>query len=89
MLLSGVLEQENIDVKLFTVDEQLKAAYYPTNHFKHQYYSVMDHGCPVELRIRRNEIEDENAQPKALVNFQFYPRFPKVDDSLSLLEKQC
>lgn len=89
MLQSGVLEQEHIDVKLYTVDEVLCAAYYPSNHYKHRYYCVMDHGSPKELRIKRNTIEHEFAQPRALVKFEYYDRFPVVDETLSPRTPPC
>lgn len=80
MLTTGVLVQNHIDVKLYEVDGVLKAAFYPSDHYKHRYYCVMDHGCPVELKIIRNRIEDEEATPRALVSFEFYDRFPYSDD---------
>lgn len=89
MLMSKVLEQENIDIKLYTVDGVLYHAYYPADHYKHKYYCVMDHGCPIELRIKRNKIEHDHAQPRSLVKFQFYPRVPVVDESLPPIDKPC
>lgn len=87
--MSKVLEQENIDVKLYTVDGVLYHAFYPADHYKHKYYCVMDHGCPIELRIKRNTIEHQYAQPRSLVKFKFYPRVPPADDSLPPLDKPC
>lgn len=89
MLRAGVLEQENIDVKLYTVDGKLHTAFYPSDHYKHKYYCVLDYGVPVELRIKRNKVYSEYAQPRALVNFEFYPRYPEVDESLPIIEKPC
>lgn len=77
MLLSGLLRQEYIDVKLYKTDHNLHAAYYPNNRYKHKYYCVMDHGCATELRIKRNTVDQANAQPRPLVDFMFYPRFPE------------
>ncbi|KAK4879463.1 hypothetical protein RN001_007609 [Aquatica leii] len=76
MLRSTVLVQEQIDVKLYTVDEVIYSAYYPSNHYKHRYYCVMDTGCPVELKIKRNKIVLDSTKPKALLNLQYYDRFP-------------
>lgn len=78
MLRSKVLCQENFDVKLYTVDGVLQSAFYPVDHYKHKYYCVMDHGCAVELRIKRNRIEHEYALPKSKVKFEFYPRLPGI-----------
>ncbi|KAI4465838.1 leucine-rich repeat-containing protein 34 [Holotrichia oblita] len=89
MLLSKVLDQENIDIKLYTVDGVLYHAYYPSDHYKHKYYCVMDHGCPIELRIKRNKVEHEHAQPRSLVKFQFYPRIPPVNETLKPKDKPC
>ncbi|GJQ84961.1 hypothetical protein Trydic_g562 [Trypoxylus dichotomus] len=89
MLLSKVLEQDNIDVKLYRVDGVLYHAYYPSDRYKHKYYCEMDHGYPVELRIKRNTIDMDNTQPRSLVKFKFYPRVPPADDRLPPREKPC
>lgn len=89
MLQSGVLEQENIDVKLYTVDGILYSAYYPSDRYKHKYYCVMDHGCPIELRIKRNKIDDEYAQPKAKVKFMYYERLPHINYDLPPGKDPC
>ncbi|KAJ8938205.1 hypothetical protein NQ318_011701 [Aromia moschata] len=84
MLASGVLHQEGIDIKLYTVDGELHAAYYPTNHYKHKYYSVMDHGCAIELKIKRNKIHHPDSLPRALIKFSHIDRYPPVNESLGL-----
>lgn len=91
MLLGGVLVQDQIDIKLYTVDKVLYAAYYPSNHYKHRYYSVMDHGCPLELRIKRNKVEPdyELAQPRALIKFEHYDRLPNVDGCVCGKPRMC
>lgn len=65
-------------MKLYTVDRVLCAARYPVDHYKHRYYEVMDYGCPVELKIKKNRIEQEGDKPRALVKFQHIDRFPPV-----------
>ncbi|KAK5646258.1 hypothetical protein RI129_004722 [Pyrocoelia pectoralis] len=89
MLLSTVLVQEQIDVKLYTVDEVIYAAYYPSNHYKHRYYCVMDHGCPVELKIKRNKKVSGSSMPREKLNFHFYDRYPPVNPSLSPDKINC
>ncbi|KAF5282721.1 hypothetical protein FQR65_LT02718 [Abscondita terminalis] len=89
MLLSGVLVQQQIDVELYTDDDVIYAAYYPSNHYKHRYYCVLDHGCPAELRIKRNKIVHDFAKPRALIKFRYYDRFPPVDHSLKPDPRPC
>ncbi|CAH1117752.1 unnamed protein product [Phaedon cochleariae] len=92
MLESKVLEQDYLDIKIYKVDEKLHAAYYPVNHYKHIYYNVMDHGCPVELKIKKNKIIDPAALPRELLNMSHYGRYPPVDESLGLkkeVQKVC
>lgn len=84
MLKSGILNQEYIDVKVYYVDGQPQAAYYPTRHFKNRFYSVMEHGVSQELKIFRNNVPHADAQPRALVNIDFIDRYPPVDGSLGL-----
>nr|XP_023030065.1 leucine-rich repeat-containing protein 34 [Leptinotarsa decemlineata] len=88
MLKSEIIEQEYIDVRIYEVDGELHAAYYPTNHYKHKYYGVMDYGCRVELKIKRNEIPDPLALPRELLNFRHIGRYPPVDKRLGLLQKK-
>lgn len=89
MVTAGVLFQEHIDVKIYTVDEIRQHAFYPSDHYKHRYYCVMDHGCPIELRIKRNKIEHVYAQPRAKVYFKYYDRLPYIDDNLPEDEPPC
>lgn len=79
MLDAGSIEQENIDVKLYEVDGIIRAAYYPTNHYKHRYFCVMDTAVPSELKIKKHKLETEYSTPKALVNYKFYDRYPQID----------
>lgn len=80
MLLSGALKQEGIDVKPYKVDGVLKAAYYPSDHYKHRYYCVMDYGCAVELKIKKNKVEprlppcSDEEKPNVLVGFKYYDK---------------
>lgn len=75
MILSGVLQQKYIDTKLYEVDGELKAAYYPTNHFKQQYYSVMMHGFPEVLKIKRNVVEPPNEKRRPFFFLPYYERY--------------
>ncbi|KAJ8977928.1 hypothetical protein NQ317_002902 [Molorchus minor] len=84
MLESGVFDQEYIDIKLYTVDGQLYPAYYPSKHYKHKYYCVMDYGCAVELKIKRNKLPHPDALPRGLINMAHVARYPPIDDSLGL-----
>lgn len=77
MLQSGVLQQEGIDIRLYEVDGVLKASYYPSNHYKHKYYCVMDHGCAVELKIKKNKLEQLDEKQKVLLDFKFYKKIIK------------
>lgn len=76
MLAAGVLIQEHLDVKIYKVDETRYHAFYPSDHYKHRYYCVMDHGTPIELRIKRNVVEDTDPRPRPKVYFQYYDRIP-------------
>lgn len=76
MVTAGVLLQEHIDVKIYTVDGIRYHAFYPSDHYKHRYYCVMDHGRPIELRIKRNVVEEVVTKPRAKVYFEFYDRVP-------------
>lgn len=67
-----MLHQEGIDVKLYEVDGVLRSAFYPNNRYKHHYYCVMDHGCAVELKIKKHKIEDWDEKQRVLVDFKFY-----------------
>ncbi|KRT78279.1 hypothetical protein AMK59_8373 [Oryctes borbonicus] len=72
MLLSKVLEQDNIDVKIYSVDGVLYHAYYPSDRYKHKYYCEMDHGSPIELRIKRNKVE-LNYSVDGVLYHAYYP----------------
>lgn len=74
MLQSGVLQQEGIDIRLYEVDGELKAAYYPSNRYKHQYYCVMDYGSAVELKIKKNKLEEIDEKQTVLLDFKFYKK---------------
>ncbi|CAG9771068.1 unnamed protein product [Ceutorhynchus assimilis] len=82
LLESGVLEQNNIDVKVYYVDGKRYGAYYPTNQFTQRCYSIMEYGCPPELKIKRNKIRHPYAQPRVLIDFNFFDQYPPVDESL-------
>lgn len=86
MLQSGVLQQEGIDVRLYEVDGILHAAYYASNRYKHQYYCVMDHGSAVELKIKKNKLEQLDDKQKVLLDFKFYKKIVKEgnDDNLDI-----
>ncbi|XP_028172155.1 leucine-rich repeat-containing protein 34-like [Ostrinia furnacalis] len=62
MLLSGVLFQHTIDVKIYMVDEVLYAAYYPNpaDRNKHLYYCELDFGFAQPIcHIKRNVIPEK------------------------------
>ena len=65
MLLSGALFQHTIDVRLYTVDDKLHAAYYPNpaDRNKHKYY---------------NELEFDNLQPIYHIKRNVIPEKKKV-----------
>ncbi|XP_044267601.1 leucine-rich repeat-containing protein 34-like isoform X1 [Tribolium madens] len=79
MMLSTVFEQRGIDVKIYEVDGVLYAARYPVDKYKQQYYGVMDYGCAVELKIKKNKIETRDDKPRALVNFVHIDRYPEIE----------
>lgn len=79
MLISGTLVQKNIDVRIYYVDGKRQAAFYPSDHFKHKAYSVLDYGFPPELKIVKRKIIQQNAKPRALLNFEYIDRYPPVD----------
>ncbi|XP_076273168.1 uncharacterized protein LOC143204505 [Rhynchophorus ferrugineus] len=81
---AGVLQQDLIDVKVYITSDGPQMAYYPTNHYKHRFYSVMDHGYPPELKIVRNKVVGPDSQPRALVQLDFIDRYPPVDAKLGL-----
>lgn len=92
MIASKVLDQEYLDVKIYQVDGVLYPAFYPANHYKHKYYCVMDHGCPVELKIKRNRILPPDALPRRLINMPHVERYPPVDETLppkEVRKKKC
>ncbi|CAK1546495.1 unnamed protein product [Leptosia nina] len=62
MLLSGVLFQHTIDVRLYEVDELLHAAYYPNpaDRNKHLYYCELDFGFAQPIyHITRNVLPEK------------------------------
>lgn len=62
MLLSGVLFQHTIDVRLYEVDEVLYAAYYPNpaNRNKHIYYCELERGEAQPIyHIKRNVVPEK------------------------------
>ncbi|XP_032525816.2 leucine-rich repeat-containing protein 34-like [Danaus plexippus] len=62
MLISGALFQHTIDVRLYSVDGVLHAAYYPNpaNRNKHLYYNEMDFGCEQPIyHIKRNVLPEK------------------------------
>ncbi|KAK9869878.1 hypothetical protein WA026_003600 [Henosepilachna vigintioctopunctata] len=75
MILSRVLHQRYIDTKLYEVDGQLQAAFYPTNHFKQQYYSVMKYGYPEFLKIKYHKIEPPDPKRRPFYHLPYYERF--------------
>lgn len=92
MIASKVLDQEYLDVKIYEVDGKLSPAFYPANHYKHKYYCVMDHGCPVELKIKRNKIPHPDALPRRLINMPHVERYPPINEELGLKvvrKKKC
>lgn len=84
MILSGVLIQEYLDVKIYEVDKVYHAAFYPSDRYKLQYYNVGDYACATELKIKRNIVPSELDQPRELVNFKFYPRLPPIQKRAKL-----
>ncbi|XP_022904365.2 leucine-rich repeat-containing protein 34-like [Onthophagus taurus] len=77
----GAFDPERLDVRIYEVDGLLYHAYVPEDHYKHRYYGVMDHGCAVELKIKRNIIEDEFTYPRNLTNFKYYNKIPAAPGS--------
>ncbi|KAL3280757.1 hypothetical protein HHI36_003992 [Cryptolaemus montrouzieri] len=75
MILSGVLKQNYIDTKVYEVDGELQAAFYPTTHFKQQYYSVMTYGCTVPLKIKQNKVEPQDLKRRPFYNLPYYERY--------------
>lgn len=79
MLLSGTLFQHTIDVKIYTVDDVLHAAYYPNpaDRNKHKYYNELkfDSVQPI-YHIKRNVIEDKR---KVKVNCKHRHKLDKTD----------
>lgn len=62
MLLSGVLFQHTLDIKLYEVDELLYVAYYPNpaDRNKHLYYCELDFGYAQPIyHIKRNIIDEK------------------------------
>lgn len=86
MMLSTVFEQSGIDVKIYMVDGVLYAARYTVQAYKHRYYGVMDYGCAVELKIKRNRIETPDDKPRALVNFKHLDRYPPLEKPTKVVE---
>lgn len=88
MLTSGVLNQEYIDVKIYEVDNELKAAEYPSNNYRQKFYGVMDQGYLSEIRIQRHKIYPENSMPRELFKFEHIGRYPAIDESLGVKKKK-
>ncbi|XP_048505041.1 uncharacterized protein LOC105686975 [Athalia rosae] len=75
MLVSGVLVQENIDVKPYAKDHKWNLAYYPSDHYKQRYYNVPRYAFPQPLKIPyvENKMAGK-AAPK--VNFKYVDPVP-------------
>ncbi|XP_023288166.1 uncharacterized protein LOC105704107 [Orussus abietinus] len=75
MLVSGVLQQENLDVKPYKVDTKWYFAHYPADRYKHLYYEVPDYGFPQPLKLPyiKNKFKGM-AKPK--VNFKYVAPVP-------------
>ncbi|KAK0176639.1 hypothetical protein PV328_000756 [Microctonus aethiopoides] len=56
MLASGVLVQENLDVKPYEVDNKYYVAYYPANYYKQKYYNAISQ--PMKI-YKQNNIHNE------------------------------
>ncbi|KAL1505680.1 hypothetical protein ABEB36_005186 [Hypothenemus hampei] len=84
ILKAGTLKQENIDVQIYYVDGERKAAYYPANYFEKKSFSLSPFGFPPELSIKRVKIPHSNAQPRALIQLDNIDRFPPVNEQLGL-----
>lgn len=89
LLKAGVLNQEYIDVKVYYVDGIPQAAYYPICNFRNRFYSVLPYGIPPELKIVRNKVPHADAEPRALINFDYTDRYPPIDESLGLRACRC
>lgn len=79
MIMSTVLEQKYLDVQPYEIDGIYYCAYYPSDSYKHKYYCVMDYQCPVELKIKHNHLPTDQDEPKAKVDFKYYPRIPPIE----------
>lgn len=77
MLLSGVLVQENIDLKPYKVDGELHFAHYPADHYKQRYYNVPLHSYPKPVRIPfiKNAFK---GMEKPKVNFKYVDPVPII-----------
>ncbi|XP_033210485.1 uncharacterized protein LOC117168790 isoform X2 [Belonocnema kinseyi] len=77
MLLSGVLVQENLDLKPYKVDGELNFAHYPADHYKQRYYNVPSYSYPKPLRIPfiKNVFK---GMEKPKVNFKYVDPVPTV-----------
>lgn len=82
MLVSGGLQQENIDVKVYYVDGKRCAALYPSNKYNNRSLYVTDYGFPPELKIVKRKLPKEYSKPRALIDVEFIDRYPSVDNSL-------
>ncbi|XP_059046853.1 leucine-rich repeat-containing protein 34-like [Achroia grisella] len=81
MLLSGVLFQHTIDVKIYEVDEVLHAAYYPNpaDRNKHLYYCELDYGYSIPIdHIKRNVATERK---KTIVDCKQRHKLDKTDRS--------
>uniref|UniRef100_A0AAR5P365 Uncharacterized protein n=1 Tax=Dendroctonus ponderosae TaxID=77166 RepID=A0AAR5P365_DENPD len=79
MLMYGTLEQKNIDVRIYYVNGKRQAAFYPSDHFNHKAYSVLDYGFPPGLNIVKRKLTEPNSKPRALHDFEYIDRYPPVD----------
>lgn len=67
MLASGVLVQENLDVKPYEVDNKYYVAYYPANYYKQKYYN----GISQPMKIyKQNSIHNEIKSSKITFTYQ-------------------
>lgn len=86
MLISGVLVQENIDIKPYRVDHEWYIAHYPSDHYKQRYYDVPRYAFPQPLKIPyvKNKMSGK-AAPK--VNFKYVDPVPIEDRRCRVLKQ--
>ncbi|XP_046419797.1 protein phosphatase 1 regulatory subunit 37 homolog [Neodiprion fabricii] len=87
MLVSGVLVQENIDVKPYRVDHESYLAHYPSDHYKQRYYDVpcYSHPQPLQIPYVKNKFSGK-AVPK--VHFKYVDPVPIEDRKYPVLVDQ-